>query len=1127
MAEDCQEHGDRIILFVGVALVIGVLVKTINQLHPLLDAIPFSASMLIAGIIVGSINIGADFGVLGKAVDMMAEIDAHLFLSIFIPPVVFRSASKVNYHLMEREGSQALILAFPGVIISLILIAVVARYFFDYGWDWFTALMFGAILSATDPVAVVSILGSLGAPKQLSTLIEGESLLNDGSAYVLFLLWKDYVTGDHRDVGEAVVYLIRLTFGAIALGLAAGFFLVGWLSIIQNTVAEISLTVAAAFLVFYVSESEELGVHVSGILATVVMGLTLSRFNTCISRKSQEPLDHFWETFSAFFDLVIFFLTGIIVAEQLFAGADRIEGRDLGYLFMLYVLLFVIRAIEVIILYPILANLGYGFDWKAGVIVTYGGLRGAVSLALALIVELERDIGENIKKRTLFLVSGIVVLTILINGTTTGSLLEYLGLTDAKASERRAFRLALMTIYTRARGIAENLMESPYYSDADWRVVRQWIPKLFRRNSIGETDEQHEKAGKIQKDEDAKASGKETKGGSVHSRSDICFEKDLVSEVRHRLLLQMGADFRRDYKEQFLSRDSIQVLEEATAQAIDKDDLGELWSTIERHFRTARNWRFLSRLWPTFGSTVAMEQTGHAIELTLSFYHACSNFDELRNTFDGPNFTSYIDQQQEEVMLYREKAVDRLKAVMEEYPEDWRCTQTKKTLLVLHSRVEETVKHLFDDGLLLEREYNLLDHKLDKSMRKIRYMPSKWLQLKDTWPEDTLENLTFWPQLTDTMKAKISSAAFLRFEKGENVYECKEMKRGGILLLAEGNVKVTYTEHGREHTDLISISECVGLCDFCRNEARLRNAERAGTATDTGDKGSERSLLSEHGNQNEEQQTQLLPKAQHEDILSSRCGKAIVVSKHASGFYVSLDTCRSLFRSKARDILWKLVGVAVIRLFHRYDGGSPSRSELERVLLTGDLTNAKDTEKKFEVTFPILILQGGARQVSSGKVVREGSLIGVSSSFAVTSAEEKVIEKSGDAKENVFVFEPRTLYVLLPHLELALTKPEAKGSVQNHIPAGIANTSEWLRHAQAVMLGKHASKPISEKKVDANLGKPGDNVGSARRPKDETVEDGKTGDDRASDDLGEGNTSQDIRLSSLQDCGRGHDHKQG
>eukprot|EP00467_Chlorarachnion_reptans_P017377 CAMPEP_0114533510 /NCGR_PEP_ID=MMETSP0109-20121206/27289_1 /TAXON_ID=29199 /ORGANISM="Chlorarachnion reptans, Strain CCCM449" /LENGTH=199 /DNA_ID=CAMNT_0001716749 /DNA_START=49 /DNA_END=645 /DNA_ORIENTATION=+ len=194
---ECQEHADRIVMWVAVALVIGAIVKTLGQL-PYLDAIPFSVSMLVSGLVVGGINMEHDLGVYGKAVDAMIDIDAHLFLMIFIPPVIFESAYKSNFHLMRRIAGQALILAVPGVVISLILIAVIARYFFDYGWGWYTALMFGSILSATDPVAVVSILGSLGASKQLSTLIEGESLFNDGSAYVLFLLWKDYVTGDYR-----------------------------------------------------------------------------------------------------------------------------------------------------------------------------------------------------------------------------------------------------------------------------------------------------------------------------------------------------------------------------------------------------------------------------------------------------------------------------------------------------------------------------------------------------------------------------------------------------------------------------------------------------------------------------------------------------------------------------------------------------------------------------------------------------------------------------------------------------------------------------------------------------------------------------------------------------------------
>lgn len=113
-----------------------------------------------------------------------------------------------------------LLLAGPGVLISTTLVASFAIFGMGYDWDWPTGLTFGAMVSATDPVAVVALLQELGAPKQLSILIEGESLFNDGTALVIFTVFKDMMTGAaNRNVGEIVGFFARLSIGGPSLGL--------------------------------------------------------------------------------------------------------------------------------------------------------------------------------------------------------------------------------------------------------------------------------------------------------------------------------------------------------------------------------------------------------------------------------------------------------------------------------------------------------------------------------------------------------------------------------------------------------------------------------------------------------------------------------------------------------------------------------------------------------------------------------------------------------------------------------------------------------------------------------------------------------------------------------------------
>ena len=119
----------------------------------------------------------------------------HTILFIFLPPLLFEAAYKMNWHVFKKVFLSSWLLAFPGVFLSLLLIGSGTKWLILPKWDWERCFLLGSILSATDPVAVVAVLHTLGAPKQLSTLIEGESLLNDGSAYVMFLVFLDLVTG--------------------------------------------------------------------------------------------------------------------------------------------------------------------------------------------------------------------------------------------------------------------------------------------------------------------------------------------------------------------------------------------------------------------------------------------------------------------------------------------------------------------------------------------------------------------------------------------------------------------------------------------------------------------------------------------------------------------------------------------------------------------------------------------------------------------------------------------------------------------------------------------------------------------------------------------------------------------
>lgn len=135
--------------------------------------------LLLCGILIGALE--KEVGGMGSFTSHWTLLDPHLLLFIFLPPLIYEGTIAVDFHVFKTSFYQMALLAGPGVLISMGCTALVAKYVFNYGWDWYTALTFGAMFSATDPVAVVSLLKELGASKHLAILIEGESLFNDGT----------------------------------------------------------------------------------------------------------------------------------------------------------------------------------------------------------------------------------------------------------------------------------------------------------------------------------------------------------------------------------------------------------------------------------------------------------------------------------------------------------------------------------------------------------------------------------------------------------------------------------------------------------------------------------------------------------------------------------------------------------------------------------------------------------------------------------------------------------------------------------------------------------------------------------------------------------------------------------
>lgn len=549
------------LLFIILAIIIGVATRHFVKKSPF----PFTVLLLIIGLVLGVVNRLGYFGefhlfnfefeftAISKSIDFAAHMDPHMLLFIFLPILIFEASYAMDLHTFKKTSTNAILLAVPGILMALGLTAATAMGLKYAGiglgaWNWPLALMFGAIVSATDPVAVVALLKDLGASKKLGTLIEGESLLNDGTAIVLFMVFFLGITGEASD-NSPIVEFFRVAFGGLFIGGLFGFIVLRWIrNVFNDALVETSLVIAAAYLTFYVAEHT---FHVSGVLGLVALGLIIGGVGRSrISPQVEHFMHEFWELAGFIANCLIFLIVGIVVAER-----SVFSLNDFMLLGIFYVGIHVVRALVIFVLYPLMNRSGYGLPKSDAIIVWFGALRGAIGLALALIVAGVDDqfISKEIKDQFLFFTAGIVTLTLLINASTIKYIVQALGLTKVSPAKAQMLTNARDYLHDSTKNQIERLKSDRYIKRSDWEAVRKYLPR----------------APQVLADEQGVA------------------EKENIAELRKRFLEAEKSSYWHQFKDGLLGPEAVKILSDNISHLLDeggkegldqRKDLEESWA---------------------------------------------------------------------------------------------------------------------------------------------------------------------------------------------------------------------------------------------------------------------------------------------------------------------------------------------------------------------------------------------------------------------------------------------------------------------------------------------------------------------------------------------------------------------
>lgn len=504
-------HGYFALLFLFGGLTLGCLILMLQE--RVFKSLPYTVMLFVAGFIIAAIhNLKPIHSFMTwyswyNTVVMWKAFDPHLLFYVFLPALVFSEAMKLNKQLVKTCLWQVLILAGPGVLLGTMMLGAFSHYALPYNWDWPVCLVLGAILSATDPVAVVALFNTLGVSPRLTMVISGESLLNDGTAIVMFTLMMKVALGATLTPIGVLTFFGNMTITSFILGFVVASLAIWIISCCalerghSDAMIQVVITMTCGYICFFMAESE---LSTSGILSLVAAGFAMS-YSAWPRFVDKEIVHIVWETIEFVGNTMIFLLAGLLFADSCFSRVEHIFLMDLWWLLLMYVAAMVVRAVLIAILWIPLRLAGEPLTWQEGLVMSWSGLRGAVSLAMAIIVDNEPKISEKMGTRVMFHVGGIAALTLLINATTTARLLSWLGLSREPEERERLLQqmekhvheetkklfadLAQPLRTERAHGVAELDGKSDLrFAGADPDIVRSMVPMLrqpaSRRSSV-------------------------------------------------------------------------------------------------------------------------------------------------------------------------------------------------------------------------------------------------------------------------------------------------------------------------------------------------------------------------------------------------------------------------------------------------------------------------------------------------------------------------------------------------------------------------------------------------------------------------------------------------------------------
>lgn len=636
----------------------------------------------------------------------MNQLDAHGIIDIFLPLLIFNSSFNMNFHVFWNIKHIALSLAGP------FLILIASLYSFTYYAIYATnfnllipIFIKGFILSATDPIAIVSCMKHMGAPKPLEMIIEGESLLNDGISLFLFSFFVDIynyrltLSQGFKDFFFSVVIspLVGIAFGYLVRRL------------IGHTRKDpmIEYSIVLSFAYFNCVLLEKLGNGLSGVLSTVGYGLYLSykgKYNMSpeIEKKSETIFNFLGEML----EIIIYFLSGYICMKKLW---ENYEPNILSKIVVSYLLINIYRILVICGSYIFFRNNDYKLNFKSFFFVGFSAVRGAITLSMGLLLHQITMIDENSENNWtteyMIVIFGVVILSFLINGLFAVPLYKYLKLDGRKFFGKNDYEKLKSHLNRLTSSKISELKGNLYHKNSDWQ-------KIYKTIFFGKFNER-----RVEWDN-------ESSPGSDRNTYHI-----IMSNHHNNFLHSVYHQYWVDFEANRINKIAITYLLEAVENALDHcehhaDEQYDIfqyeYNSLEKIFKIPRAWsQMLDK--PIIGkifNLMIYNRLYLCYRIMGAFISVhkkvCDKYIKMDNQFTE-EYLPFINR-------YEEKFEHKLNGFIERFPEISQKIFTRESMKKVNQMKREEIKNLLGEGVVPQNLGKKFLSKIDNELKMIKSM---------------------------------------------------------------------------------------------------------------------------------------------------------------------------------------------------------------------------------------------------------------------------------------------------------------------------------------------------------------------------------------------------------------------